>query len=351
MRRGLGRRIRAGLPGLVPFAVLAGVVAVLVYRDRVERAEWRREEATRIASREAVFARGQLGEMLELCREGWTGELNLSHEPVALAWTRKGVDAYFYQGADPSSLRQVRCDRRGVSLGPRVAHPLNERLPAEAPSEPGARNEAEWPRARAVAAARSLGEGDLALELVQHPVTGVVLERRWRSGDGGARAALDPRDATPFAFLPSSAGFRAAPGFEPRTLQALRRHRWLADEEAVFALLARELPAEARVSELSLEDDEIEVTIAWPTPAFDGDPPAPYGQKTFDEYAVADMSWWYPQVIAGFGCVRGEPLARVRASYAEARARAGEQPLSRAWYSCSTAYSDGHRAVWHLQPR
>jgi hypothetical protein len=127
---------------LALFGILSGMVALLIYRDRVESGQWRKEEEERVRSREAVFARGQLGEMLELCSEGWgKTELSLHHEPVALAWTPKGIDAYIYQGADESALRQVRCDAGGVFRGPRVAHPLHELLPAEASSESGARVE------------------------------------------------------------------------------------------------------------------------------------------------------------------------------------------------------------------
>jgi hypothetical protein len=349
-RRG-GRWIRDGLPGLAVVGILSGTVALLIHRDWVESEERRRAEAARLASRGAVFARGQIGEVLELCREGWTGELSLPHEPVALAWTRKAVDAYFYQGADEGSLRQVRCDPRGVVRGPRVVHPLYERMPAEAPSEAEVKVEREWPRAQAVAASSALDEGDLALELLQHPTTGVVLARRWRSGDGGAMPTLDPPDAPSFAFLLASAGFRAAPGVQVTALRPLPRQRWVADAEAAFALLERELPGAARVSELTLEEDGVDVTIDWPTPAFDGHPPVPYGDRTFDEYGIADMGYWYPRESPGFGCARGETLARVRASFREAKARMGEQALASAWYSCSPAYSNRHDAVWHLRPK
>jgi hypothetical protein len=347
--RRLVRWVKAGLPGLAVVGLLSVTVAVLVHRDRVEGERWRRAEQAKAAARAAVFARGQRGEMLELCREGWTGELNINYEPVGLAWTRRGVDAYFVQGVDESSLRQVRCDARGVSRGSRVAHPLHDLLPLEAPAEAEAKVAGEWPRAHA-AASRSFGDGDVALELLRHPVTGLVLARQWRSGEEGATATLDPPDAPPFAFLPASPGFRAAPGWAPAALRPLARHRWAAEEDAAFALLERELPKGAKIAELTLDDDTVDVTIDWPTPAFDGAPPAPYGDKTFDEYGVADMGWWYPRTTPAFGCARGEPLARVRAAFREARARAGEQRLARAWYSCSPAYSDGHRAVWHLQP-
>ena len=89
MGRRLVRWVRASLPGLAVMGLLAGTVALLVHRDRVEGERWREAEQAKAAAREAVFARGQLGEMLELCREGWTGELNFNYEPVALAWTRQ----------------------------------------------------------------------------------------------------------------------------------------------------------------------------------------------------------------------------------------------------------------------
>jgi hypothetical protein len=146
-------------------------------------------------------------------------------------------------------------------------------------------------------------------------------------------------------------GFRPAPGFATRALRPLPRHRWIAEEDAAFALLEREMPKGADIAELTLEEDQVDVTIDWPTPAFDGALPAPYGDKAFDEYGVADMGWWYPRTTPGFGCARGQALARVRAAFAEAKARMPEQPLSRAWYSCSPAYSDGRQAAWHLQAK
>ena len=67
--------MRASLPGLAVMGLLGGTVAVLVHRDRVEGERWLEAEQARTAAREAVFARGQLGEMLELCRAGpYTGE-------------------------------------------------------------------------------------------------------------------------------------------------------------------------------------------------------------------------------------------------------------------------------------
>ena len=48
---------------------------------------------------------------------------------------------------------------------------------------------------------------------------------------------------------------------------------------------------------------------------------------------------------------KGTPLEAVRTAFFEARARFGSQPLSRAWFSCSTAYSNGRDGVWNLLAR
>ena len=79
------------------------------------------------------------------------------------------------------------------------------------------------------------------------------------------------------------------------------------------------MPATARVSELTLDDDKIELRIESPTPAFDGKLPVPFGDRSFDEYGVADMDWRYPRDDPGFGCRTGEPLAAVRAALTRRR--------------------------------
>lgn len=333
------------LPFVTAAALLGGVL--LVERLRLERRQ--AEESARVAARAAVIARGALGETLALCSEGWKNELALHHEPVAMAFTRQGIDAYFYKGTDGNSLRQVRCDARGVQLGPRVAHPLSAQLPAEAPAEPVAGSGAEWHAALDEAGARTLAPEELALELVMHPVTLAVHRRVWRAGGEAAVATVEPEGAPPFSLLVASPAFPRPPGAAPPP-EPLARRRWIAEPEAAFALLAAALPRAARVSELRLEGARIEVQVDHPTAAFDGKPDAPYGDQEWDEHGVADASWWYPREIPGFGCARGETLERVRAAFEAARSRHGERPLESAWYSCSPAYSDGQNGVWHLMP-
>jgi hypothetical protein len=335
------------LPTLIMMAVVAGFVYEMVQQDDQRVREQQKADQAARSAREAVFARGDLAEMLALCREAWK-VASFYQDPVAIAWTRRGIDAYFWQGTDATSVRQVRCDGEGVRLGPRVDHPLQEKLPAEAVRPLDEQAGAEWSAAIARAAARKFAPGDVALELLLHPFTGAVLSRRWSGGPEGASATLEPPDAPPFAFLP--ADLFPTVGKAPVALRSRERERWLAQDGAAFSLLARELPKGARVSELTLEEDKIDVTIASPTPAFDGKPPAPYGQKTYDEYGVADTGYWYPREIAGFGCPGGSPLGDVITAYGIAKAQRGSMPLTGAWFSCSTAYSNGKSGVWHLMP-
>jgi hypothetical protein len=346
------RKVGNQLPGLVVAAIVVAGVASVILRERTrETARYQEEQEGLRSARANVFAAGDLGEMLSLCREGWQAQTHLHHDPVAIAWTRQGIDAYFFDGTDPSTLRQVRCDAEGVSRGPRVDHPLAAHLPAEAAAERNDRAEGEWSAAIAHFASQHFEPDDLAFEVVLHPATGLPLSRRWRSGPERASAVLEPADAPSFAFLPSARDFTPFPASAAPSLQAMPRKRWLADPASAFTLLSKELPTGAGVSELTLDDDKIEVQIEWPTPAFDGKPPAPYGDKAFDEYGVADTGWWYPGEIPGFGCAIGKPLAAVRTAFLEARARFGAQRLSRAWYSCSPAYSNGRDGVWNLVAR
>jgi hypothetical protein len=83
--------------------------------------------------------------------------------------------------------------------------------------------------------------------------------------------------------LVAAPGFPLAAGAAPPTLRPLPRYRWLAQADTAFTTVEEALPAGAGIVELALSEDEIEVSIEWPTPAFDGDPPARYGDKTFDE--------------------------------------------------------------------
>ncbi len=333
--------------------VLAGFAVLIVqdHRDVARRA--REEEALQSAlraERQQVFARGWFDPVLELCRAGWRDALSFHHEPSALAWTRRSLDGYFLDGNDVRSWRQLRCDADGVRRGPRVAHPLLTPLAEatpEAGSESAAADEEAWQLALRQLSTAPRGAQEHGVEVARHPLTGAVLVRRWRGVEGGAVAALEPAGASPFPLLIAEPEFPMAPGAAPPPLRPLARYDWLAQPDAAFDLVERSLPAGARIVELTLSADEIDLSVESPTPAFDGDPPAPYGDMELDEYGIADSSWWYPRTDPGFGCRTGAPLAAVRAAYARARRRT-PGTIYRAWYSCSPAYSNGSRGAWHL---
>jgi hypothetical protein len=319
-----------------------------MWRTDQERVQQRlAEQEAEESARAAVFDRGQLGEMLDVCRKGWVDVGFSYQEPVALAWTRRGMTAFFYQGVDQNSLRLVRCDASGTSHGPRVSHPLHEQLPAEAPprdEEQDARS--EWLRVVAEASKRSLDARESAFELLQHPVTGRVVSRRWLAGAEGATATVEPADAPAFALLVEDGQVQPV-GAKLPALEPLKRHTWTSETEAAFALLAKAIPKGARVAELRFEPHEIELRIQHPTPRGESEAPAPYGDKSFDEYGVADSDWWYPRDEASFGCAAGAPLDTIHLQFLNAYK--GER-LEWAWYSCSKAYSNGRDGVWHLVP-
>ena len=344
------KRWALGILGqLLVLAIPAGLGYVMYRTEQAERVQREQAERAETTARGTLFERGNLGEMLELCSKGWTN-LGFSYQsPVALAWSRKGLFAYFHEGTDSSSLRQVRCEPAGSSRGPRFDHPLHAQIPAEAPTQTEQETtEGDWNRAVA-AAQHPLEASELAVELLRHPVSGRVVARRWKAGTDGAVAAVEPADAPAFGSLLPAGQIGAVAASAPPALEPRPRHRWTAEPEAAFALLYREIPKGALISELTLQDDKIEVYIQHPTHAFDGKPDAPYGDKEFDEYGIADQDWWYPRSEIGFNCGRGTPLADVQAQFVAARANAGPR-IASAWFSCSTAYSNGKTGVWHLVP-
>jgi hypothetical protein len=360
-RGGLGAVVRwigRGLLSLLLTAlVVAGVVWAIHRQRQAELQLWQAQEAVRRAQQSAQAAawsalatRGDLPAALARCREAWQGELGLHQDPVALAYTRDELTAYFVVGRDQGSLRRIVCGARGVWRGERVVHPLRGLLPAEAPT-PKAGEDSEGDAASALRslASRPLAPGEDAVELLADPLRGRVLQRRWSGGVQGARPVLDPEDARAFPLLADSLRPRAASVAPP--LQPLARHDWLAEPEAAFSLIDQGMPKGARVSELTLEPDVVKLQIESPTPAFDGKPDAPFGERSFDEYGVADLDFWYPRTEPGFGCRSGQPLAAVRTAFGTARGSVARRPLSQAWYSCSTAFGDGRTGVWHLRPR
>lgn len=341
---------------MVFLLVLGGTFWVLrqEYLDK-ERAYqyFQEDQARRRAAAEAHFSGLQVDAALQHCREAWGDRLGLRHYPEALAWTRQGVDSYFLDGVDRSSLRQVRCVGEGVTLGGRIRHPLQAELAAEAPGEDQQPDDDAW--RVAMTRLRNLeNPGELlALELLRQPDDGTLLWREWRGLEGGARSSVRLIDGEaqvhssvrsfPLLFdtpLPLAAGEQVA------RVERLRPNDWGRRPLAALDLLAAQLAADTGISEIHIEAGRLKLTVHAPTPAFDGNPPAPYGDLDFDEYGIASRNWWYPRETPGFGCPRGRPLAALRA---ELEAQLGQSRLASAWYSCSPAYSDGQRGVWHLR--
>jgi hypothetical protein len=339
----LGGRIGFVVNLLVITTVLAVVTHECWERDRAAREQEAAQQA-RVAARQEQLGRARLDAVLALCTNQWREVLALYQEPVALAWTREGLDGYFHEGEGGSSLRQVRCNAEGVSRGPRVADPLHRLLPAEAPAESAAAG-AGLTTARPELA-RAFAESELAFELVRHPLTGEVVSRLWTAAPEGAIAAVSPDAAPAFPLLVASPRFRPATPLP--ALATVPRHDWLSEPQAAFDLLARQMPKGALVSELTLTADEIDVQIAHPTPAGEGRRPSPFGDQEFDEYGVARAQEWYAQDIPGFGCHKGRPLASVREAFDRAHARYGNAPLAQAWYSCSPAFTNKRDGSWHL---
>lgn len=362
------RRKRPGIKGRVflPLLAVAAFAGFALWDQRKEGLRWQQMEAEREAL-EAVqrdkLAVATFDTVYEQCSKMWGEVLGIYWEPSALVWTREGLTGYFLEGVDESSLRQVLCDAAGTRRGPRVVRPLVELLPAEMPaapaidagmtegSSPEGNTDLESGGIRSVLRrfeGAKLEGGLIAVELLVHPLTHQALIRRWRGLEGGAGAEVEPADAPPFPLLVTGEQFPLAPWVELPPLREPARSRWIEQTEQAFARIAEVLPEKATISELTITADKIEITVAGSIPAFEGKPPAPFGRLDLDEYGVAEQSWWYPYEQAGFGCVRGRPLAEVKAALQKAQARfAGGKP-QQGWYSCSPAFTDGKRGVWHL---
>ena len=235
----VGRWLLKQVPRLIVVAVIGGFVYSMWRSEQAARQHQEAINAAEQAGRETLFARGNMGAMLDLCQKGWVNIGFSYQEPVALAWTRRGMTAFFLQGSDQNSLRVVRCDASGVSRGPRVSHPLHEQLPAEAPpKDEQEESGSAWLRAVSEVSSRSLDASEAAFELVQHPVTGRVLSRRWRAGAEGATATIEPADAPAFALL-VEAGQLQPVGARLPALSALKRRDWTVETKRPSPSLRR----------------------------------------------------------------------------------------------------------------
>lgn len=323
----------------------------LVRHTQLQTLEYERQQAQSaqlLAQQMAAIFRpdATLEDTYLACAELWR-QLNPSiyQTPMALAWRRDSLDAYVFAGTDTTSVRHVRCDASGVQLGERYERPLLDRTPAEAVSDDQVRRP-PWPNLPGDPRAETLSTDSHwhpswhAVEAMHDPRTGDVLTRLWFGTELQSRTSATAGPDFPLLMQPSITS--AVPALIKRVAT-----RWNEQPTRAFALLARELPAGAKIVELTLKAEEIEVQIEGPIPGFDQDPPAPFGDKSFDGYGIAEASFWYPREIAGFGCVRGEPLSVIVERFRQAGGKDGAN-YHHAWYSCSSAYGDGRTGTWRL---
>lgn len=285
------------------------------------------------------------------CQTQWHERYELPASPQAVAWRRaQGVHGYYREGADQRSLRLYRCSADGVSRGPRVRHPLLHALPLEQP-ESATVDPMIW-----LSALAALPDSDgatatpvLAIELLRHPVEGHALRRTWSLGGVERGPSAGPRvqrEGEDFALLLDDIPLPVEAAQRPPPLQFLPARRWTeAPTEAIDVVAAAALPG-SRIVELKIEPDRIQAQIGGQIPAFDGNPPAPFGALEFDEYGIAARDWWYPYQESGFGCDQGLLPDDLKRSLSQLDSRTGATML---WYSCSPAYSDTVIGQWHAQ--
>jgi hypothetical protein len=338
------------------FVRLALVIAVIWPLNQHWQAQRQRAELAVAEQHEYEIARqrwlidASAASWWTYCQAQWHERLALSHQPQAIAWQRgKGVHGYYYEGADRHSLRLYRCSADGVSKGPRVRHPLLQLLPLEQVEEASADEYSAWTSALAALPDAAVdSSGEVAIELLRHPVDGRPLRRSWSLGGVEHDPAAVPqvsKDGEPFALLLDELPLPLAAELKPPQLAFLQRRRWTeVPDEAIDVVAAAALPG-SRIVELTIEPDRIQAQIGGQIPAFDGDPPAPFGALEFDEYGIAERDWWYPYQESGFGCAEGVEAAELKRRLGQLTDRVGAFKL---WYSCSPAYSDGHTGQWHV---
>lgn len=288
--------------------ICSGMVALMLWgqaHNARSAAQYEAQEHERKRLAIAAFERLGPAQALTQCREQWQQELSwaLFYPLRGFAWSAQGVDAYFLQGTDSSSLRHFRCNADGtVRRGGRYVRPGLANLPAE-------RSTDERTDLIETELAQLPIRADLvALEMYPQPEQ-TLQTRAWYGVE-----QLKPERTPPTADFPSLLQTPAPTTTTSAALEPLQTpapHNWLREPNAAFALLQTQLPAGAKILKLRLDADEIQVTIEGPIPAFDNNPPAPSGDMEYDEYGVPDRSWWYPREIFPSECSVGESLEKI----------------------------------------
>ena len=252
-----------------------------------------------------------LAQVIESCRTSWLAG-HWDQAPLAVAWQRQRLDWYVLEGVDPHSMRHFTCTPEGIDRGGRYVRVFHERANTD-PERTIVRDVNLFVHLAALPPEPDL----LALEAVQNPedpAQGPVLMRRW-SGTGDPSTQGPGAGELPLLFSrpPASLGSTVQAGLKP-----LQANNWLRQPQDVFALLGDHVPADRRIAAMRVDDKRIDLAIVGPVKAFDGKPPAPFGDASFDEYGVRDTDWWYPRESATNGCTKGYSLAEVKALYAQA---------------------------------
>lgn len=322
--------------------VIAAIIGTLIYQDHQDRknqvANRRAEEHAVRAVMGEIFAPDAGLQAVYASCASLGEQLNprFYQTPQALAWHRNGLDIYVFSGIDTTSLVHLRCDLQGLRWGGRFERPLRALIPAETVDEPGLSN--------LQIQDLKLDKNVVAIELLLHPATGETITRTWSGPELSAKANPESTPDFPLLMRQGSGAFSAI-----HALKELPLKRWNRQASAAFELLSRELPKDAKLVELSLAENALTVYIEGPIPGFDGSAPKPFGEKNFDAYGIADASYWYPREIPGFGCKQGRPLREIVELFKAAGGTDGRD-YHQAWYSCSSAYSDGINGQWRLAP-
>jgi hypothetical protein len=308
------------------------------------------EKATQYPESSFDFANATFLQTWTFCRERWQVNNGQYFEPFGLAWTRTGMDGYFIAGDSMDTLRRFSCNAEGTARGPRFARPWMARQPAESSSDANEAVPQNWRSTMLSLEAKTLTQGLNAMEFLVDPQDNAIMLRRWDGVEAGAIATPDymMTGGIVFPLLIAAPPFSFAPGSAPAPLTELTRYHWLSQTNDAFALLAKSLPDTAGIVELTIENDEIAVSIQGTIKNFDNKPPAPYGDMDFDEYGIAGATFWYPREIPGFGCQTGRTVDQVSADFASARQRQAGPKLAEAWYSCSPAFTSSDHGAWHL---
>lgn len=344
------------IAALFVIAVCAVVAFELIrdHRYQVDQA-WAQAQVTQAqvdATSRAGWQASSAAKRIEDCTESWRVAFSYYWAPRALVLTNDSLIGYFLDGEDTQSLRPARCSATGVQREPRIERPLRDRIAAEQISN---ENDASaWSFALNQLGTEAIAGDLLAIELIVDPLDGAVWRRDWRGLEGGAAPTL--KRLTENGLTPASAvaipllfepAFPLRAGADPGPVHVLPVIDWLGDPNRIVDFLAKRVQGRG-ISEISLSDSMLTVQTVGSTPAFDGAPPAPFGERSFDEFGIANASFWYPREIAGFGCTQGATIPALRESL-QAAWHGGR--LASIWYSCSPAHGDGSSGQWTLQTK